>query len=43
MKLTNSELDALNVMLHGFGGSINRVDAWISSVDVSIIKDLIDE
>lgn len=42
MKLTSDHIDALNVTLNWFGGSINRLDLFVASVHVSLVRDLVD-
>ena len=42
MKLSGDHLDALNVTLNWFGGSINRLDLFVSSIPLSIIRDLVE-
>lgn len=40
--MPRAHLDALNVMLNWFGGSMNRSDAYVASVDSPILNDLVD-
>ncbi len=40
MKLFDPEIDALNMTLNWFGGRVNRLDLFVASIDVSVIKDL---
>lgn len=40
--ISRDYLDALNVMLNWFGGSMNRSDAFVASIDSSILSDLVD-
>ena len=42
MNLRHKHLDALNVMLRWFGGSMNKADAFVASIDSSILNDLVD-
>lgn len=39
---SRDHLDALNVMLNWFGGSMNKLDASVASVDTSLLNDLVD-
>ena len=41
-KLPFAHLDALNVALRWFGGSINRLDCFVASIDVSVVRDLVE-
>lgn len=38
--MTSSELDALNVMLHWFGGHMGGFDCWIASIPTRLMRDL---
>jgi hypothetical protein len=42
MNLSREHLDALNVTLNWFGGSMNRLDASVASIDSSVMADLVD-
>lgn len=42
-EMYNDELDALNVTSRWFGGSINRLDIFVASIDASVMKDLVDQ
>ena len=42
LELNPDHLDALNVTLNWFGGSINRLDLFVASIESCIMKDLKD-
>lgn len=42
MSLSRGHLDALNVMLNWFGGSMNKLDASVASIGSSVLNDLVD-
>jgi hypothetical protein len=40
--MNGTYLDALNVTLHWFGGSINRMDIFVASIEGRVMRDLVD-